>query len=219
MTLGLDIEKAGPEPEVVEEVGVVLGCGCDQPCPRRETRVRSLRRLIKLYDTEITKLDVRIAEVFKDDEGYQMIQQLNGVGPVIAAIFWVELGDVEWSGQPEQSPPGRDSPRDTASRTPRCIEGRSPNKAHHWSGGRRWKPSPKPRRRPHQGPLPACRSPPRKEQGRVAAARQLLTMVHYGRRDPEPRSARGHVTGGRGRVTASSVSAWPPCVGVADSCD
>ena len=60
-----------------------------------ETRVRSLRRLIKLYDTEITKLDARIAEEFKDDEGYRVIQQLNGVGPVLAAIFCAELGDAE----------------------------------------------------------------------------------------------------------------------------
>jgi len=59
-----------------------------------ETRVRSLRRLIKVYDTEITKLDAHIAEVFRDDEGYQVIQQLNEVGPVFAAVFCAELGDV-----------------------------------------------------------------------------------------------------------------------------
>ena len=59
-----------------------------------EARVRSLRRLIKLYDTEITKLDACIADMFKGDEGYETIQQLNGVGPVFAAIFTAELGDV-----------------------------------------------------------------------------------------------------------------------------
>ena len=59
-----------------------------------ETRVRSLRRLIKTYDAEITKLDARIASVFEDHEGYEVIQQLNGVGPVLAAMFCAELGDV-----------------------------------------------------------------------------------------------------------------------------
>ena len=34
-----------------------------------ETRVRSLRRLIKLYDTEIGKLDARIAAEFKGHVG------------------------------------------------------------------------------------------------------------------------------------------------------
>jgi transposase len=56
-----------------------------------ETRVRSLRRLIKTYDAEITKLDARIASVFEDHEGYEVIQQLKGVGSVLAAIFCAEL--------------------------------------------------------------------------------------------------------------------------------
>ena len=59
-----------------------------------ETRVRSLRRLIKLYDTEITKLDVRIAAEFKGHVGYQAIQAICGIGPVIAATLTAELGDV-----------------------------------------------------------------------------------------------------------------------------
>lgn len=59
-----------------------------------DTRVRSLRRLIKLYDTAITKLDARIADVFKGHSGYETIQQLNGVGQVFAAVFTAELGDV-----------------------------------------------------------------------------------------------------------------------------
>jgi len=123
-----------------------------------ETRVRSLRRLIKLYDTEITKLDARIAEVFKGDEGYETIQQLNGVGPVFAAVFCAELGDVtrfrsakavcSWAGL---------TPRDIGSPTPRCIEGRSPNKDQGWSAGPRSKHIQKPRRRPHQESLPAGR--------------------------------------------------------------
>lgn len=59
-----------------------------------ETRVRPLLRLIRLYDSELIKLDSRIAGVFKGHEGYQVIQLLNGVGPVFAAIFCAEHGDV-----------------------------------------------------------------------------------------------------------------------------
>ncbi|HEX5672265.1 MAG TPA: IS110 family transposase, partial [Acidimicrobiia bacterium] len=59
-----------------------------------ETRVRSLRRLIKLYDTEIGKLDARIASEFKGHPGYEAIQAIHGVGPVLGAVFTAELGDV-----------------------------------------------------------------------------------------------------------------------------
>ncbi len=59
-----------------------------------ETRVRSLRRLIKLYDTEITKLDARIAAEFKGHPGCEAIQVISGVGPVFGAIFTAELGAV-----------------------------------------------------------------------------------------------------------------------------
>lgn len=40
-----------------------------------------LRRLIKLYDTEITKLDVRIAGTFKGDVGFETIQHVSRVLP------------------------------------------------------------------------------------------------------------------------------------------
>ena len=50
-----------------------------------EIRVRSLWRLIKLYETEITKLDARIAAEFRDHPGYAAIQAIHGVGPVLGA--------------------------------------------------------------------------------------------------------------------------------------
>jgi len=59
-----------------------------------EDRLRSLRRLIKTYDHEIVRLDARIAGVFKGHPGYETIQQIHGVGPVFAAIFVAEIGDV-----------------------------------------------------------------------------------------------------------------------------
>jgi transposase len=65
---------------------------------RSSTKTEHLNRTVRnsrFYDTEITRLDSRIADEFKDDEGYEVIQQLNGVGPVLASIFCAELGDVE----------------------------------------------------------------------------------------------------------------------------
>lgn len=56
-----------------------------------------LRRLIKLYDTEITKLDVRIAGTFKGDVGYETIQQLSGVLSVFAAVFPADDRQDSWT--------------------------------------------------------------------------------------------------------------------------
>jgi transposase len=57
-------------------------------------RVASLRRLIGRYDIEITELDRRIHDRLTDVVGYQVVQQLDGVGPVLAAVFVAEIGDV-----------------------------------------------------------------------------------------------------------------------------
>lgn len=154
-----------------------------------ETRVRSLRRLIKTYDNEITRLDSRIADEFEGHEGYQVIQQLNGVGPVLAAIFCAELGDVErfrsakavcsWAGL---TPRHRESDTTvhrgsiTKQGPPlvrwAAIEAISKNHGDDHI-------------RAHYQRVSERRG---RNKGRVAAARKLLTLVYYGLRDGEIRS-------------------------------
>lgn len=57
-------------------------------------RVASLRRFIARYDAEAVRLDRVIHVRLRDDVGYQVIQHLQGVGPVPAAVFVPEIGDV-----------------------------------------------------------------------------------------------------------------------------
>jgi len=61
-------------------------------------RIRSsigpLVHQLETYDHEIVRLDARIAGVFNGHPGYVTIQQIHGVGPVFAAIFVAEIGDV-----------------------------------------------------------------------------------------------------------------------------
>ena len=57
-------------------------------------RLESLRDLIAIYDREVTGLDRRIAAQLVNHQGYRAIQALNGVGPVLAAVFVAEIGDV-----------------------------------------------------------------------------------------------------------------------------
>jgi transposase len=57
-------------------------------------RLESLRDLIVAYDREIISLDRRIHLHLVNDAGYQAIQAIHGVGPVLAAVFVAEIGDV-----------------------------------------------------------------------------------------------------------------------------
>ncbi len=154
-----------------------------------ETRVRSLRRLIHFYDTEITQLDARIADMFQDDQGYEVIQQLNGVGPVLAAVFCAELGDVtrfasakaicSWAGL---TPRHRESDT-TVHRGSITKQG---------SGLVRWAAIEAISRNHDDHPIKIHyrRVSERRgrNKGRVAAARKLLTLVYYGLPDGEIRS-------------------------------
>jgi transposase len=160
-----------------------------------ETRVRSLRRLISVYDTEITQLDSTIVRLFKDHQGYETIQQLNGVGPVLAAIFSAELGDVtrfssakrvcSWAGL---TPRHRESDT-TIHRGPITKQG---------SGLVRWAAIEAISRNHGDDPIRTHyrRVAERRglNKGRVAAARKLLTLVYYGLRDGEIRSLAAQTT-------------------------
>jgi transposase len=57
-------------------------------------RLESLRDLIVNYDREIVSLDRRIAIRLADHPGYRAIQAIDGVGPILAAVFVAEIGDV-----------------------------------------------------------------------------------------------------------------------------
>jgi transposase len=56
--------------------------------------VTSLRHLTGELTGEITMLSEVIADLLAGDRGYQVIQQLPGIGPVLAAVIIAEIGDV-----------------------------------------------------------------------------------------------------------------------------
>ena len=154
-----------------------------------ETRVRSLRRLIKLYDTELVKLDARIAAEFKGHPGYEAIQTISGVGPVFGAVFTAELGDVgrfhsakhvcSWAGL---TPRHRES--DTKIQRGSITKQGPPLV--------RWAAIEAVSKNHGDDPVKDLyrRVAERRgrNKGRVAAARKVLTLVYYGLRDYEIRS-------------------------------
>ena len=152
-----------------------------------DTRVRSLRRLIKPYDAEITKLDTYIAQMFKGHAGYERNPSHPRVGPVLGAIFVAELVDVTLRQDSQtcvlvgrvDTPP----PRTSDSKVQRGSITKQGPPLLLWAAIEAGVEEPW--RRRHQTALPAWAERRGKNKGRVAAARKVLTLVYYGLRDGE----------------------------------
>jgi transposase len=67
------------------------GLGLPQPYAGKVT---SLRHLTGELATEITMLSAVIADLLGHHRGYRVIQQLPGIGPVLAAVIIAEIGDM-----------------------------------------------------------------------------------------------------------------------------
>jgi len=70
------------------------GCGCRSP---HAGKVTSLRQLAGELSAEIAMLSQVIGDLLAGDRGYQVIQQLPGIGPVLAAVIVAEIGDTPGS--------------------------------------------------------------------------------------------------------------------------
>ena len=57
-------------------------------------KVTSLRQLTGELSAEIAMLSAVIGDLLAGDRGYQVIRQLPGIGPVLAAVIIAEIGDV-----------------------------------------------------------------------------------------------------------------------------
>ena len=151
-------------------------------------RVESLRDLIEHLDREIAMVEKQVAPIFAGDLGFHAVQAIPGVGPILAAVFVAEIGDIErfksarhlcsWAGL---TPTHKESDEKVqrghitkqGSRLVRwaAVEavvrqrGDTPIRRHHHQVGER------------RGT----------RIGRVAAARKLLILVYYGLRDGEIR--------------------------------
>ena len=151
-------------------------------------RIESLRDLLEIYAREITMVEKEIHRRLKDHRGYVAIQALHGVGPIMAAIFTAEIGDIDrfptprhlcsWAGM---TPKLHES--DTRSHKGRITKQGST--IVRWAAVEAVS-------RYHGGELiaPAYQRIAErrgKNIARVAAARKLLTLVFYGLRDGEIR--------------------------------
>ena len=148
------------------------------------SRVDSLQRLITALDFEIDTVTRLVAGRLRTDPGYHAIQALPGVGPVLAAVFVAEIGDIARFAKPAQlacwaglTPTHRES--DTTVHRGRITK----------QGSRlvRWAAVEAVQRVPATTRLGQTRDRVAARRGRnigvVAAARELTTLVFYGLRD------------------------------------
>src|SRR5262245_4274324 len=166
-------------------------------------RIDSLRDLIEVYDRQIHECDVRIYRRLKGHPGYEAVQALRGVGPVLAAIFVAEIGDVgrftnarqlcSWAGLTPRH-------RESDSHVQRGRISKQGSRLLRWaaveavSGAVRGSQiaSIKARVGSRRG----------RNFGRVAAARQRLTLVYDGLRDGEIRCLTTAACSGHGQRAA-----------------
>jgi transposase len=146
-------------------------------------RVLSLRRLIDAYTFEIDVLAKRTAGQLTRHRGFQAVQTIPGVGPVLGAVFVAEIGDVTrfpraeklcaWAGM---TPRHRES--DTKIHRGRITKQGNP--LVRWAAVEAVQ-------RLHGGAIGRTRARLTERRGAniatVAAARKLLTLVYYGLRD------------------------------------
>jgi transposase len=151
--------------------------------PPYAARVGSLRRLIEAFDFEIDIVGRRVAGQLSGHPGYTAVQAIDGVGPVLAAVFVAEIGDVHRFARPEQlcswaglTPRHRES--DTTIHRGRITKQGSP--LVRWAAVEAVQ-------RVRGGAIGRTRARIADRRGanigKVAAARKLLTLVYYGLRD------------------------------------
>jgi transposase len=159
-----------------------------------QLRVQPLRRLIDAFDVEIDMVSKITSARLRQDLGYAAVQTIPGVGPVFAAVFVAEIGDVSRCRGPAQL-------TSWAGLTPKHYE--SDTTVHRGritkQGSRlvRWaaveavqRLSPHTLLGTHRDRIAARRG---RNIGTVAAARELVELVYYALRDHTVRRLRPRI--------------------------
>jgi transposase len=158
-------------------------------------KVTSLRHLAGELTGEITMVSEVTADLLAGDRGYAVIQQLPGIGPVLAAVIIAEIGDVHRFKNAAQL-------CSWAGLTPRHRESDTKVARGHVTkqGSRmlRWAVIEAIQRVPRDSVIGSVKEAIIGRRGRearniakVAAARRLLTLVFYGLRDGQIRCLPG----------------------------
>jgi transposase len=159
-------------------------------------RVDSQLRLLAAIEVEVDRFDKLIRADLRNEPGYRVIQKVDGVGAVLAAVFIAELGDVTrfadagrvccWAGL---TPRHRESDT-TVHRGAITKQG---SRLVRWAAVEAVQHVPKhsPLRHGYDR-IVERHGGNSKNIAKVATARKLLTLVYYGLRDGEIRCLKPH---------------------------
>ena len=156
-------------------------------------KVASLRALIGVLDGQIAALGREAAAALAGDKGYQAVQELPGIGPVLAAVIIAEIGDITRFRKPGQlcswaglTPRHRES--DTKVIRGHCSKQGS--RLLRWALVEAIQHQPAGTRpRAAREAIVARRGKEARNIAKTAAARVLLTQVFYAMRDGHLRRA------------------------------
>jgi transposase len=153
--------------------------------------VTSLRQVAGELTAQITILSEVIANLLAGNRGYQVIRQLPGIGPVLAAVIIAEIGEVtrftnaaqlcSWAGlTPRHHESDVKVTRGRVTKQgSRILRWALIEAIQHQPAGSR--------PRAAKDAILARRGTQARNIAKVAAARQLLTLVFYGLRDGQIR--------------------------------
>ena len=179
-------------------------------------KVTSLRQLAGELTAEITLLDAVLGDLLAGHEGYAAIQQLPGIGPVLAAVIVAEIGDIRrfrhpgqlgcWAGADPAAPRiGRQGdPRAHFQAGPAdlalgIVRGHpAPARRHPAAAGQR---------RHHRPPRPPG---PQHRQDRGRPRTAHLDLLRHARRAHPPRHQPGGMSRRPGRARGRLVVCPPP---------
>jgi transposase len=156
-------------------------------------KVTSLRQLAGELTAEIALLDAVLGDLLAGHEGYAAIQQLPGIGPVLAAVIVAEIGDIRRFPGPGQLASWTGlTPRHYESDT-KVIRGhvtKQGSRMLRWAVAEAIQHQPAGTRpRQVKDGIIARRGKEAKNIAKVAAVWELLTLVFYGMRDGHARRA------------------------------
>jgi transposase len=155
------------------------------------TRLASQRRLMVMLEDEIGAVEVELSHRLKGHPGYRNLLKVKGIGPVLAAAFVVEIGDITRFGS-------AGALSCWAGLTPRHYESDTTVRRGHiskegcalvrWAAVEAIQRSCEPSVRQAREQIVARRGRSARNVAKVAAGRRMLEVVYYTLRDGQARS-------------------------------
>jgi transposase len=153
-------------------------------------RLAAQRRLMLLVDDELSRVEAELVRRLRTDRDYQRLQTIKGIGPVLAAVFVAEIGDVSrfrnaaaltcWAGLTPRVHESDRRRRDGSISKEGCTLVR-------WAAVESVQRQCEPLIQAVRDDIIARRGKRAKNTAKVAAARRMLEIVYYTLRDGEAR--------------------------------